>query len=439
MPEVFVGVTSMVQHKILFVDDEVNALSAFKRLFFIENDIEVYTAKNGTDALKILGCQEIDLVVSDMRMPQLNGNDFLKYIRDKYPNIMRIMLTAYADVPTTLDAINKGEVFRFLTKPWHDEELKATVKSALEYLELKKRNDELSKVIWNKNRELSVLNKTLENKVRQRTAKLEELNDQLLLMNEVLKQNFDEIIYLLIGTISLIHKDLAAHSKRVAHLSRLLCEELGLDEDLKKLISHAAFLHDIGLLGASDHIFAVDIEQLDENSRNFYLYHPVIGEKLIGSVRTLRRIAKIIRSHHEENNGSGFPDKLRGSHIPLGSQIIKITSDYDNLLFKKGLSSEESLNKIKARSFKSYDTDLINSFIKTVSKTNVPQHRPVRRVMVKDLQVGMYLLDEITLENGVLLVPKGVLVDENIKKKLETFCSLLRLERKVEIKYLDEK
>jgi putative nucleotidyltransferase with HDIG domain len=428
----------MTSHKILFVDDELNALSAFKRLFFVDNEIEVYVAKTGREALSILGCNDIDLVVSDMRMPQVNGNEFLKYIKDKYPNILRIMLTAYADVPTTLDAINKGEVYRFLTKPWNDQALKSTILDALEYLELKRRNEELSKIIWNKNRELSVLNKTLEDKVIHRTAKLEELNDQLRIINEVLKQNFDEIIHLLIGTISLIQKDLAAHSKRVAHLSRLLCDELGLDVDLKKMISHAAFLHDVGLLGASDHIFAVDLEQLDENSRNFYLYHPVIGEKLIGSVKTLKRIARLIRSHHEEYNGSGFPDKLRGNHIPLGSQIIKIASDYDNLLFKKGLSSLESLNQIKKRSFKSYDTDLINSFEKTVSKTNVPQHRPVRRVMIRDLQVGMYLLDEVTLENGVLLIPKGVMIDEIMKAKLETFCSLLKLDRKVEIKYLDE-
>jgi putative nucleotidyltransferase with HDIG domain len=428
----------MLQHKILFVDDELNALSAFKRLFFIDNEVEVYTAKNGTEALKILGCNEIDLVVSDMRMPQLNGNDFLKYIKDKYPNIMRIMLTAYADIPTTLDAINKGEVYRFLTKPWNDQELKMTIMDALEFLELKKRNEELSKVIWSKNRELSVLNKSLGDKVRQRTAKLEELNDQLRLVNEVLRQNFDEVIHLLIGTISLLHKDLAAHSKRVAHLSRLLCDELGLDNDLKKVTSHAAFLHDIGLLGASDHIFAVELDKLDENSRNFYLYHPVIGEKLIGSVKTLKRIARLIRSHHEEYNGSGFPDKLRGAHIPLGSQIIKITSDYDNLLFKRGLSSEESLNQIKKRSYKSYDTDLINSFEKTVSRTNVPQHRPVRRVAIKELQMGMYLLDEVTLENGVLLVPKGVMIDETIKHKLVTFGALLKADRKVEIKYLDE-
>ncbi len=428
----------MVQHKILFVDDEVNALSSFKRLFFVDNDIEVYTAKNGPEALKILNYNEIDLVVSDMRMPQLNGNDFLQYLKDKYPNILRIMLTAYADVPTTVDAINKGEVFRFLTKPWNDEELKETILGALEYTDLKRRNEELSKVIWGKNRELNALNKSLEQNVRQRTEQLEQANNHLKLMNEVLKQNFDEVIHLLSGAISLIHRDLAAHSNRVAQLCRALCDELGLDEDHTKMVSQAAFLHDIGLLGASDHIFAVELEQLDETSKSFYLYHPVIGEKLVGSVKALKRISKLIRSHHEEYNGTGFPDKLRGAHIPLGSQIIKIVSDYDNFLFKNGFSSEESLNRIKSRSYKSYDTDLINSFIKTISETNVHQHYPIRRIMVKDLQAGMYLLDEVTMENGVLLIPKGVTIDESIKAKLETFYSLLKLDRKVEIKYPDE-
>lgn len=428
----------MVQHKVLFVDDEVNALSSFKRLFFVDNDIEVYTAKNGSEALNILNCNEIDLVVSDMRMPQLNGNDFLKYLKDKYPTILRIMLTAYADVSTTIAAINNGEVFRFLTKPWNDEELKDTVRGALEYKDLKRRNEELSKVIWNKNKELSALNKSLEQNVRKRTEQLEEANSNLKLMNEVLKQNFDEVIQLLSAAISLIHRDLAAHSKRVAQLCKALCQELGLEEDHTKMVSQAAFLHDIGLLGASDHIFAVELEQLDENSKSFYLYHPVIGEKLVGSVKTLKRISRLIRSHHEEYNGTGFPDKLRGSHIPLGSQIIKIVSDYDNFMFKSGYSSEESLNRLKSRSYKSYDTDLINSFINTISKTNVVQHYPVRRVMVKDLQVGMYLLDDVMLDNGVLLIPNGVTIDEPIKTKLDTFSSLLKLDRKVEIKYPDE-
>ena len=148
----------MVKHKVLFVDDEVNALSAFKRLFFNNDDIDIFTASGGTEGLKILGLNDIDLVISDMKMPELNGSDFLKYVKNKYPQVLRIMLTAYADISSALDAINKGEVYRFLTKPWNDVDLKITILNALEYSDLKKRNEDMSKVIWRKNRDLTVLN-----------------------------------------------------------------------------------------------------------------------------------------------------------------------------------------------------------------------------------------------------------------------------------------
>ena len=101
-------------------------------------------------------------------------------------------------------------------------------------------------------------------------------------------------------------------------------------------------------------------------------------------MKTLKKIATIIRSHHEEYNGSGFPDKLRNGHIPLGSQIIKIVSDYDDLKFKKGLSIDEAIKRIKEGSYKSYDPDIANTFIKIVSDSSTPQHSPITRVKVQD-------------------------------------------------------
>ncbi len=428
----------MAQHKILFVDDEVNTLSAFKRLFFINNDIEIFTARNGVEGLKILGLNDIDLVLSDMRMPQLNGTDFLKYVKDKYPNVLRIMITGYADIRATIEAINSGEVYRFLTKPWNDDDLKITILKALEYSDLKKRNEEMSKIIWKKNRELKLLNDSLEEKVEKRTAQLEKAIDKLRGMTDVLKENFQEIIILLTGIISLFHKDLAAHSKRVAGLSEALCNKLALESEEKESIIQAAFLHDIGLVGATEDIFCGDLEKMDEKSRNFFMYHPVIGQKIVGAVKSLHTIARIIRSHHEEYNGSGFPDKLRNGHIPLGSQIIKITSDYDDLKFKKALSFEDAIKRIKNGSYKSYDPDIVNSFVKIITESSSQQFKPVTRIAVKNLKPGMYLLDEISLENGVLLVPRGIIIDDSILKKIKTFASLLRMEREVEIKSVDE-
>ncbi|KPJ88413.1 MAG: hypothetical protein AMS17_05575 [Spirochaetes bacterium DG_61] len=429
----------MVKHKILFVDDEVNTLSAFKRIFFNHDELEIFTARDGVEGLKILGLNnDIDLVISDMRMPQLKGSDFLTYVKDKYPNVLRIMLTGYADMSTTLEAINKGEVYRFLTKPWNDDDLKITVLKSLEYADLRKRNEEMSKIIWRKNRELKMLNESLEDKVKKRTSQLEKAIEKLKEMTEVLKQNFQEVIVLLTGIISLFHKDLAAHSKRVAGLAEALCNKLAIDNEEKEIIIQAAFLHDIGLVGASEEIYSGNIDKLDEKSRNFYLYHPVIGEKIVGAVKTLRKIARIIRFHHEEYNGTGFPDKLRNGRIPLGAQIIKIASDFDDFRFKRGLSIDDALKAIKEGSYKSYDPDIVNTFMKIQSDSSTQQKSPITRIKVKDLQPGMYLIDEITLENGVLLVPKGVLIEEVILKKIKTFSSLLRLDREVEIKHIEE-
>jgi putative nucleotidyltransferase with HDIG domain len=427
-----------VKHKILFVDDELNTLSAFKRLFFNHNDIEVFTASSGAEGMKVLSYNNIDLVISDMKMPQLSGNEFLKYVKNKYPNVLRIMLTAYADIPATLDAINNGEVYRFLTKPWNNEDLKITILKALDYADLKKRNDEMSKIIWRKNRELTVLNENLENKVKQRTAQLELAVDKLRRISEVFRVNFHEIVILLTGVIALFNKELAAHSKRVAALSESLCGELVMEKEEREIAVHAAFLHDIGLIGAPEEIQQTDFEHLPENAKNYFLYHPVIGEKLIESVKTLSPLGRIIRSHHEEYNGSGFPDKLRDGHIPLGAQIVKIVSDYDNLLFRKGKHIEEAIKIIKEESYKSYSPEILTCFIKVVSKSSAQPASPLLRVRVGDLKPGMYLLDEIVLENGVLLVPKGILITESIAKKIATFATLLRTEREVEVKFQGE-
>ena len=98
------------------------------------------------------------------------------------------------------------------------------------------------------------------------------------------------------------------------------------------------------------------------------------------------------------------------------------------------MKSEEAIKRIKEGSYKSYDPDIVNTFVKIITDSLTPSHSPVTRVKVRNLKPGMYLIDEITLENGVLLVPKGVLINEGIINKIKTFESLLRMDREVEIK-----
>jgi response regulator RpfG family c-di-GMP phosphodiesterase len=128
------------QTTVLFVDDESNILSALRRLFRPLN-YKVLTANSGAQGLELMAQEPVDLVISDMRMPEMDGAQFFEKVRDGWPDSVRILLTGYADISSAVAAINKGEIYRYVSKPWEDSELIATVKEALQrkQLEIEKR------------------------------------------------------------------------------------------------------------------------------------------------------------------------------------------------------------------------------------------------------------------------------------------------------------
>lgn len=144
--------------KILIVDDEENILSALQRLFRKEN-YRILTAISAEEALKIMEEQEVDLVISDLKMPVTNGVEFLAMVKEKKPDALRIMLTGHADLKSVIEAIEKGEVYRFLLKPWDDEELKVTIKRALEFHNLQMENQTLTHTIKKQNAIITELEK----------------------------------------------------------------------------------------------------------------------------------------------------------------------------------------------------------------------------------------------------------------------------------------
>lgn len=144
---------------ILYVDDEENNLISFKATFRTKFDTSV--AISGDEALKILAKKSIQVIITDQRMPEMTGVQFLEKVIEKYPDCMRILLTGYADMTAVIDAVNKGKIFHYLTKPWNEEELDTTIKNAYaKYLE----NEELKKM----NKELNTSNDQLEFLLRQR-------------------------------------------------------------------------------------------------------------------------------------------------------------------------------------------------------------------------------------------------------------------------------
>ena len=144
---------------ILYVDDELNNLISFKALFRIKYNI--HTAISGEEAVKILRNKLINIIITDQRMPQMTGVEFLESILDEFPDPIRILLTGYTDMNAVIDAINKGKIFHYLTKPWNEEELDLTINRAFDVYKQKMEEKEL-------NDKLSLTNEQLEFLLRQK-------------------------------------------------------------------------------------------------------------------------------------------------------------------------------------------------------------------------------------------------------------------------------
>ena len=163
---------------LLLVDDEPGILSSLRRLLRMRG-YTIHCAQSGQAGLEILERESVDLVISDMRMPEMDGARFLEQVRQRWPTTMRILLTGYADVASTVDAINRGEIYRYVAKPWDDADLQLTVRDALERQRLARENARLLALTQAQNDELKYLNASLEDKVKQRTAEIEQINSFL--------------------------------------------------------------------------------------------------------------------------------------------------------------------------------------------------------------------------------------------------------------------
>ncbi len=180
---------------LLFVDDEADILSALKRLFK-PFGYHILTAESAAQGLEIMARVAVDLVVCDMRMPEMNGAQFLEKVRGKWPETVRILLTGYADIGTTIDAINKGEIYRYISKPWEDNDIALVIKHALQQKVLEREKLRLEELTQRQNEELRQSNELRRAEIAQKLARLTPREREVLDMLVAGKAN-KRIAYLL--------------------------------------------------------------------------------------------------------------------------------------------------------------------------------------------------------------------------------------------------
>jgi response regulator RpfG family c-di-GMP phosphodiesterase len=402
---------------ILCVDDEENILVALKRLFRAE-PYQVLTATSGKEGLEILRNNEsIGLILSDQRMPEMSGTLFLQAARELVPDVYRIILTAFADADAAIDSINRGGAHRFLVKPWNKQELLLTVREGLQRFLLIRENLRLKEEVaqWNTNLKKRVMQQTALVRKKQEETRLQDVRTSSIS-----------------ATVSLVFSDLQEqrnqriwkHSRSVAALVEAMATALTLPQAQREEFRKAALLHDIGLLGVSDRILAKSEEMMGSDELAEHRAHAVKGEALMARNGELRGIGLIIRHHHEEFDGSGFPDGLAGEEIPLGARLIHLASFMDNAYLPElGMDAKFQLTrKLAAGMGNRFDPALAAAAnLALLEVLNAPPRQRLvveLELLIKDMKVGMVVTRDFYDNHGILLVKQGTRITPG---SLETF------------------
>lgn len=386
-------------HNILLVDDEEIVLIALRDTLAREG-YQVATAANALDALKLLKEQAFSVVISDQQMPMLTGLEFLAQVKLLQPDTTRILITAVLNLATVIDAINKGEIYRFIVKPWLREELLATVKNAVQRYDLICKNQMLQVATMSMNEKLTKVNLALE----QQVARVAEQNQQLEQFNHALNENLQRSVQLCLRTMQTFYPTLGSQARRVFELCRAMAEGLNLPPEQRQTLEIAAWLHDIGLMGVPRQLikrWEKSPASLSSAEMAIVQQHPVLGQELASFADHLCEVGPVIRGHHERFDGQGYPDKLREEQIPWLARLLAVAVAYA----ESHQDGETTIERIKAGKGTLFDPEAVRSFLRCLPRATVP--RKEREITLNELRPGMVLARGIHTSNGILLIPDG--------------------------------
>jgi response regulator RpfG family c-di-GMP phosphodiesterase len=392
-------------HKLLLVDDEEFITKALQRVFRKEG-YEIHTASSGKEGLEVLreAGDHFSLIISDQRMPGMTGAQFLEKAKEISPHAKRILLTGYSDMDAIVDAINKGEIHRYFTKPWHDDDLLMQIRQILEQRELEERNQKL-------------------------------------------ENSFLNAIRLLSSLIETVNPKLGEHMKQVAPLAQEIAREYGLEKEQVDQIEIAGMLHDIGLLGVPERLMEKDTDEMNERELYTFTLHPEIGQICLQAVESLDQVGAIVLAHHEYYDGTGFPNGLIGDEIPLGARIIGVVADYCQLVRtwpqdikeiitkarkylgpvvkdisitdRKELIDDITAKILLLRSNQRYDPDVVMRLVKKLEpdeeqRKKQRRDRQITSIPFDDLREGMVLAKNLRTTDGRLVLARGTTLTESV-------------------------
>ena len=388
---------------VLCVDDEANILSALKRC--LRNaGYSVLTAASGDQALALLEQMPVDLVLSDMRMPGMDGAQLLEQVHTRWPQVVRLLLTGQADIDATVAAINRGRILRYLRKPWDEAELLGALAEGAQRLALTRDKARLEALTQHQNEQLKALNGELEQRVGLRTAELAEALQKL-------QRNHLKAIKVFSNLLELRGDQHAGHGRRVAETARDIARAMGLADAELLQVFVAGLLHDIGLIGSLDKLLATPVVRYNVDEMALYRSHPVAGEQSLMALDDLQPALAFIRGHHERFDGEGFPDRLAAAAIPIGARILAVADTFDYLqhgrLIDARLSVAEARACLRQGRGSQFCPEVLDVFLH-ITEPQKPKPRPqALRVPSAALVADMVLAADLVSARGILMLTAG--------------------------------
>ncbi|MCV6612590.1 MAG: response regulator [Amphritea sp.] len=396
-------------YSILLVDDEAPVLSSLRRLMR-PLKCNLHTAESAASALEILEQHPVDLVISDMRMPEVSGDQLLAEVAQRWPDTERVVMTGYSDTQSAIDAINKGRISRFMTKPWDDSEVLKVVQKSFELAELRRKNELLEHQNEEKQKRLEQLNATLEKKVEQRTRQLQESNRKLVSSYRAIVRMFSAMIARRMG-------QKAEEGIKLNKLFVAVAKQAKLDEQQLKQLYYAWQLRNLGKLSFDDELLKPAYIEMAPEQQRRYQQHPLLAHASMVLVRPLYAAGEIIRQHKEYLDGSGYPKGLEQDQIAYSAQILCVVNDFVELVNGRyqehALSTEDALNYLQSYASERYNPAVVAMLGKALSQLSKEgdalQDRVIRS---SDMEVGMKLSRDMLTDEGVLLLSAGFILDE---------------------------
>ena len=372
--------------KILFVDDDVNILASYQRQ--LRKSFQIDTAAGGSAGLTAVAQDgPYAVIVSDLRMPGMDGIQFLTRVREEAPDSVRIMLTGFADMQTAIQAVNEGNVFRFLTKPCEPDTLARTLTMGLGQYRL------------------------------------------VMAERQLLEETLKGSIKVMTQILSLLNPEAFGRASRIIRYVREIAFVMKVPEVWQ--LETAAMLSQIGCIllpeAALKKVYYG--QPLNDEEMQIYTAHPLIASDLLKNIPRLETVAQSIAYQAKGFDGSGFPKiQKRGEDIPLGGRILKVVLDFDTLE-ASGLGKAAAIKELKNRPGL-YDPAILAALESVIW---VEARFKMREVNLPELTDIMILDDDVYTKAGALLIAKGQEVSPLIRKRLKSFAETVGIREPIRV------